>query len=93
MFARSYAGGVFFSGFSATIASVVTSMCRGTNGSNPSPSSGESDEIEDGLKSSYAADLKLRGSVSFHRRQDNPALPILSQKALFCRCSIATCWR
>src|SRR5215813_5572112 len=71
------AGGVFFSGFSATIASVVTSMCRGTNGSNPSPSSGESDEIEDGLKSSYAADLKLRGSVSFHRRQDNPALPIL----------------
>jgi len=36
---------------------------------------------------------ELRGSDLFHRRHDNPALPILSQKALFCRCSVATCWR
>jgi hypothetical protein len=38
-------------------------------------------------------DPELSDSGWLHRRHDNPALPILSQKALFCRCSVATCWR
>jgi hypothetical protein len=38
-------------------------------------------------------DADLRCNELVHRRHDNPALSILSQNALFCRCSVAICSR